>query len=463
MLAFYDPRRTLGRRDFLRVGSLAMSGVSLGSLLQAQSAAGEAHRLRTGKSVIFLFLQGGPSQFETFDPKMSAPAGVRSATGEIATTIPGVTFGSNFPKLAELARQLTIVRSFATGDANHDVKPLVCRDTFGASLGALYARGAGATDPASGMPRSALLYPRAVDPTTGPEIVSFGNHGATGALGAGYAPFIPGAGANLQQDMRLKLSTERLDDRRELLAQLDRFRRSLEASGQLDGLDALRQQAFSTILRGVAGAFDLAKEDPGVVARYDTAPLVRPDQINRKWKNYNHYVDNAKSLGKLLLLARRLCEAGCGMVTVTTSFVWDMHADENNATMVEGMRYMAPPLDHAVSALVDDLRDRGLGDRVLLVCCGEMGRTPRINARGGRDHWGNLAPLMLFGAGMPRGAVIGQSSRDGGMPASEPLGNKHLIATVLRTLLDPAELRIARGMPNELVMAGTADPIPGIG
>jgi uncharacterized protein (DUF1501 family) len=174
-------------------------------------------------------------------------------------------------------------------------------------------------------------------------------------------------------------------------------------------------------------------------------------------------VDNGKSLGKLLLLARRLCEAGCGMVTVTTSFVWDMHADVNNATMVEGMGYMAPPLDHAVSALVNDLRERGLSDRVLLVCCGEMGRTPKLNAGGGRDHWGNLAPLLLFGSGMPRGAVIGQSSRDGGMPASEPVRNKHLIATVLRTLLDPAELRIARGMPNELVLAGTADPIPGIG
>ncbi len=313
------------------------------------------------------------------------------------------------------------------------------------------------------MPTSALLYPRAVDPTTGPEITQFGNHGATGPLGAGYAPFVPGAGGNLQRDMQLTLPTDRLDDRRELLGQLDRYRRALDAAGQLDALDQLRGQAFSTIVRGVAGAFDLAKEDRGAVERYDTAPLVRPDQINRKWNNYKHYVDNAKSLGKLLLLARRLCEAGCGMVTVTTSFVWDMHADENNATMTEGMRYMAPPLDHAVSTLIEDLRERGLSDRVLLVCCGEMGRTPKINARGGRDHWGSLAPLLLFGAGVPKGAVIGQSSRDGAVPASEPIGNKRLIATVLQTLLDPAELRVTRGMPNELVQAGTAEPIPGVG
>ncbi len=146
MLSFCDPRRTLGRRDFLRIGSLAWGGAALSPLVRANAAATGSRRLATGKSVIFLFLQGGPSQFETFDPKMAAPAGVRSATGEIATSIPGVTFGSDFPKLARLANRLAIVRSFTTGDANHDIKPLVCRDTFGASLAALYARGAGATD-----------------------------------------------------------------------------------------------------------------------------------------------------------------------------------------------------------------------------------------------------------------------------------------------------------------------------
>src|SRR5205085_3693433 len=170
---------------------------------------------------------------------------------------------------------------------------------------------------------------------------------------------------------------------------------------------------------------------------YDTAPLVRPDQISRKWKNYEHYVDNAKSLGKLLLLARRLCEAGCGFVTVTTSFVWDMHADENNAGVAEGMRYMGTPLDHALSALITDLEQRGLSDDVLVVCCGEMGRTPRINKNGGRDHWGNLAPLVLAGGGLNMGQVIGQSTRDGGEPRSEPVKIKNLVATVLQTLVNP--------------------------
>src|SRR5205807_3183872 len=149
---------------------------------------------------------------------------------------------------------------------------------------------------------------------------------------------------------------------------LDSANAALDRSAN-EGLDSQRDKAFRIILGGVADAFDLTKEDPKIVAHYDTAPLVRPENIDKKWKNYNNYVDNAKSLGKLLLLARRLCERGCGFVTVTTNFVWDMHADVNNAPMVEGMRYMAPPLDHALSVLIDDLYARGLQDRILLVAC----------------------------------------------------------------------------------------------
>jgi uncharacterized protein (DUF1501 family) len=199
-----------------------------------------------------------------------------------------------------------------------------------------------------------------------------------------------------------------------------------------------------------------------VVERYDTAPLVRPENIDKKWKNYNNYVDNARSLGKLLLLARRLCEAGSRFVTVTTNFVWDMHADVNNAPCGEGMRYMGVPFDHAVSAFIEDTEARGLADRILLVCCGEMGRTPRLNKAGGRDHWGNLGPLLLSGGGLKMGQVIGQSNRNGGEPATEPVRIKNLIATVMGTLFDLGKLRIARGTPREILQITEWDPIPAL-
>src|SRR5207237_9524171 len=140
------------------------------------------------------------------------------------------------------------------------------------------------------------------------------------------------------------------------------------------GADDLRRKALSVLAGGVGDAFDLAKEDPRAVARYDTAKLINVDAIDKKWNNHKNYADNAKSLGKLLLLARRLVERGAGFVTVTTNFVWDMHADVNNAHLTEGMSYMAPPLDSALSVFLDDLRDRGLDEKVLVVACGEMGR-----------------------------------------------------------------------------------------
>ena len=190
--------------------------------------------------------------------------------------------------------------------------------------------------------------------------------------------------------------------------------------------------------------------------------MVRPDQINRKWKNYEHYVDNAKSLGKLLLLARRLCEAGAGFVTVTTNFVWDMHADVNNAHVPKECAIMGPPLDHAVSALVEDLHARRPERRILLVCCGEMGRTPRLNAHGGRDHWGNLAPLLVSGGGLRMGQVIGRlnARRQSATVRSDrhPEPGRHRDANAGR----PGQLAVVRGMPNEVVQATTADPIPGL-
>lgn len=462
MLTLSDFDGKLGRRGFLRVGSLALGGLTLPQLLAAKATAAQGGVPVTDKSVIFLFLHGGPSQIETFDPKMTAPVGIRSVTGELMTKLPGVTFGGTFPKLAKLADRMSVVRSFTTGDANHDIKPIVGRDTLGANLGSLFSRIVGPNHPLSGMPTNVALFPRAVDPERQKEVTAFGNFTSTGSLGAAYAPFVPGAGGDLQKDMQISLPMGRLDDRRILLSSLDRVKNSLEAADGAEGIDALREQAFGTIISGISEAFDLKKEDAKTVARYDTAPLVQPNQISRRWNNYNNYVDNSKTLGKLLLLARRLCERGCGFVTVTTNFVWDMHADVNNATISEGMDYMGVPLDHAVSAFLDDVRERGLSDKILLVVCGEMGRTPRVNKAGGRDHWGNLAPLMLAGGGLSMGQVIGQSKSDAGEPRSEPVTNKHLVSSVFHTLFDVGRLRLLRGAPSNLLKLAEHEPIPGL-
>jgi hypothetical protein len=423
----------------------------------------EPSGLLTGKSVIFLFLHGGPSQVETFDPKMDQPEGIRSATGEIATALPGVTFGATFPNLAARADRLTVVRSFVPGDADHNLKPLVGRDSFGANPGAILARVAGPNHPLTGLPTNVVLYPRSVDPSTRPGTSTFGRFEATGPLSAAYAPFDPSQGEGSAEGLTLRIPRARLDDRRHLHGLLDSAARYLETARAAEGVDRLRDQAYRLLEGGLAEAFDLDREDPRLVARYDTAPLVRPDAISKTWKNYDNYVDNAKSLGKLLLLARRLCERGCGFVTVTTNFVWDMHADENNAPMAEGLRYMAPPLDHALGAFLDDLEARGLSDRILLVACGEMGRTPRINPKGGRDHWGGLGPLLLAGGGHPHGQVIGRSNRDASAPQSEPVTGRHLLGTVLRTLFDVGQLRLVPDLPREFAqIMASYDEIPGL-
>jgi hypothetical protein len=466
MLTFFDHDARRSRRAFLRVGgsvALGAGGVSLADLVALHARAGEAPGLLTGKSVIFLFLHGGPSQIETFDPKMAMPEGIRSATGEVATTIPGVTFGGSFPRLAALADRLTIVRSFVPGDSTHNLKPIVGRDTFEANLGAVYSRVAGANHPGTGLPTNVILVPPAVDPSTRPTTKSFGRFNATGPLSPADAPFDPSQAGPSSDELRIAIPRDRLDDRRRLLAAIEGLARRLEGQGGIAGVDRLRDQAYRLLTGALAEAFDLGREDPRLLDRYDTAPLVRPDAIDRRWKNHENYADNAKSLGKLLLLARRLCERGCGFVTVTTNFVWDMHADVNNATIEEGMRYMGGPLDHALSAFLEDVQARGLSEKILLVACGEMGRTPRVNAKGGRDHWGQLGPLLLAGGGLPMGQVVGLSNRDGSAPLSEPITGQHLIATILHTLFDVGQLRLVPNLPREFAQVMTSwHPIPGL-
>ena len=188
MLGFWDLDSRRRRREFLQVGGLGLGGLQLAGLLQSKAdAATLSSPIVNDKAVIFLFLHGGPSQTETFDPKMTAPVGIQSATGEVQTTIPGVTFGGTFPKLSALADKVSIVRSFVTGDGNHDIKPIVCRDTLNANLGSLYARVAGTNRSGSGFPTNVALFPKAVVEEAQPAVTNFGDFTSAGKLGNGQS------------------------------------------------------------------------------------------------------------------------------------------------------------------------------------------------------------------------------------------------------------------------------------
>ena len=457
MLSIHN-RSPLSRRELLRIGALGLGGLSLRSL----AAGSEAASHLTGKSVIFLFQQGGPSQFETFDPKPLAASGIRTVTGTTSTTVPGIAFGDTMSQLAGLADELTIVRSYQTNNGGHNIQPIVGPDSLETNIGVHYARVAGSTHPQTGTPTTSVIYPAAVDgDVPGPQ--ARGNLLSTGTYGSAYVPFVPGGGGDLQENMRLNLPAERLfDDRRALLAELDRIRRDIDASGQLETLDELQRQAYELLLSGgVAKALDLTLEDSETLARYDTSPYHRAGYWNKVKRGQAGYYDSqAKTIGHLLCLARRLCEAGCGFVTIHASYagVWDMHADGNNLNMVDGMQAVGRSFDHAVAAFVEDLKARGLENDILLVASGEMGRTPRINNRGGRDHWGRLAPLLMYGGGLSPG-VIGQSTRDGGEPASEPLTPANLISTILHTLFNISELRLVSGVPAQILDLAEPDVI----
>ncbi len=459
MLSFVD-RIGVNRRTFLQVGS--MGGLSLPFLLQAKALGAQSGMdLTTNKSVVLLMCHGGPSQIETFDPKMSAPQEFRSVTGEVQTSVPGLTFGGTFSRLAQHAHRLAVVRSYQSGSGGHTIHPVVSTSSLNANIGSIYSRVIGPIR-RDGMPTNVAIFPNAVDDDGPGPRTNFGRFNSTGDLGITYAPFIPGAGGNLQQDMTLQLPREQIEDRRRLLTEINRLQQNIDLAQGEYSLDEYNQQALDIVLGGVAEAFSLRREDPRLVARYDTSPLDRPQSWQHK-NNKRNYTAHARSLGKLMLLARRLCEAGVGFVTVNTEFVWDMHQDGNNLGVEEGLDYVGRPLDVAVAAFIEDIEARGLSDRVILIITGEMGRTPRINRRGGRDHWGRLPPLMVYGGGMTHGQVIGRSDRTGGQPSTTPLTANHLVATIMQSMFNTTAIRLRNDLPSNVSRLITdGHPIPGL-
>jgi len=452
----------LTRRDFLHIGALGLGSLSLADLLRCKSlASATGHHVRD-KAVVFLWLGGGPPQHETFDPKMTAPAEIRSMLGEVKTTLPGVTFGGSLPLLAQRMNRLAIVRSFQTTTGDHGptgVRTVLAgrADPSAPSMGSVYACLRGTNHPASGMPTYALLGSGSSSVSRGFLVEGAG----TGHLPRAYAAFNPEGALKYKggttksfspilDNMRLNLPSERLHDRRALLQQLDGISRDLDAFHDFEQVDKYRAQAFDVLRGSVAQAFDLDKEDAKTVARYDTSMM----EVGHRKSGHR-----PSTLGKQMLLARRLCEAGAGFVMVE-SCGWDFHNNNETPGIVEGMTNYGPDLDKAVSVFLDDLDERSLSEKILLVVTGEMGRTPTINKEGGRDHWANLAPLLLAGGGLKMGQVIGQSDKNGSSPKTTPIKPANLMATILQMLFDVGQLRVQRGLPTELVkLVENGEPI----
>lgn len=388
------------RRDFLQVGALGLGGLTLSDVLRTKAQAESAGTSSNSKSVIWLWLGGGPTHVETFDPKMTAPSEYRSVTGEVQTNLPGVTLGGNFERMATVADKMAFVRSFAHTNSGHSGGTHYVMtgydnrlaDNGAASdrpgIGSIVSRMRGTNHPLTGMPTYVRLGGIYAD---GPAF-----------LGTAFGPF--DSGGEARRNMALNIQETRLDSRRSLLEGIDNVKRDIDRSKVMDGLDAFDQQAFNIILSRSQQAFDLKYEDPRVVDRYGTG------------------------LGQQLLQARRLCEAGCGFVTLHFGG-WDMHGGIKAA-----MDNLGPQVDRAVAALVEDLELRGQSDDILLVISGEFGRTPKINGGAGRDHWAPLSTLALAGGGLQMGQVVGESAEKVDVPKTTPITPQDLLATVFKVM-----------------------------
>lgn len=419
------------RRDFLRIGALGTTGVMLPDLLRARAAAAPTGAAGTKKSVIWLWLSGGPTQLETFDPKPDNPLEFRSVVGSIRTNVPGTEIGGLFPKLAPHADKLSIVRSFAHRQADHTAATHWVMTGYdhppasnGAppinpSIGSILARDRGATNAQTAIPTYVTtdhLYA-----------------GGPAWLGQAYTPFhVRGDAVG---NMLPRMTQDRLGDRRALLRALDKLDRRVDRGGVLEGMDSFEGQAFDLIRGSAAAAFDLEREDPRLRERYGPA------------------------LGQNLLLARRLCEAGVGFVSVWYGG-WDSHGTNpsvGHGTIEQEMHKLAPSFDHSASALLEDLYQRGLDKQVLVVITGEFGRTPWLDPKsGGRDHWPQLCTLAVSGGGLRMGQLVGQSSTRADVPKSTAISPQDLMATVFHVLGMPLDLTYndLNGRPVRMINDG---------
>ena len=396
----------VSRRELLQVGGLGVLGFTLADWLRAADAR------KTGKrkhetSCIFIFLEGGPSQLETFDPKPNAPDDVRGPFGPIATSVPGTQVCELLPEMAKRVDRYAIIRSLTGFTGAHIAKPALTGGvTALTTYGAVVARLKGQL---GDMPPYIHLG--------GKLFASPGVGGGT--LGSAFDPVeIPdptGQKIKLPQfALSADVSADRFQQRRALLDSIDRMRAKSDANPALGKMDSFHQRAINMLTSTqVREAFDLAKE---------------PDTLRSRY--------GANFFGQSLLMARRLIEAGTRFVQVKWydwDGAWDIHGF--NSTGIERMEEeLCPRFDQGMSVLLDDLQERGLLDSTLVVAMGEMGRTPKVNKWGGRDHWGASLFALLAGAGIPGGAIIGSTDARAAAPATDPVYPAELAATIYRRL-----------------------------
>jgi hypothetical protein len=399
-----------------------LGGLSLPGLLRAEASAG----IRAShKSVILIYLVGGPPHQDLFDLKPLAPKEIAGPWKPIATKVTGVQICEALPRLARIMDKLAVVRSLVGNQADHDAiqvynghHPRKPTPSGGwPQLGSAVAKLQGPVDP-SVPPFVSLCYTC----THGPY-----NEPGPGFLGPSLAPFR--AMGKTREDMLLRgLSVSRLSDRKTLLKRFDCMRREADANGAVKAMDTFTQQAFDLLTSSrMADALDLSKEPASVTERYGTGdPKVFMDS------------NGAPRVPQSLLMARRLVEAGARVVTLNYS-KWDWHGGKNVEGRADNSIFVReaedfPIFDQCVSALVEDLHQRGLDKDCTVVVLGEFGRTPKISAQVGRDHWPQVNCALLAGGGMKTGQVIGATDRIGGEAAARPVTWGELFATLYHNL-----------------------------
>ena len=429
------------RRSFLKIGGMALGGLSLPQLLSAEAQAGAG---RSHKAIINIFLPGGPPHLDMWDIKTEAPAEIRGEFSAIPTNVPGIEISEMFPRIAAMMDKFIPIRTVVGAFGGHDgYQCMTGRVPNNPPGGGWPAMGAWVSK-VQGPVRRGIPAHLSLMWKTGAS--GWGNPGNGGFLGAAHAPFrlVGDGNQKMADDMVLGgITLERLRNRTALLGAFDHFRRQADTSGVMDGMDTYAQQAMGILTSsGLADALDLSKEDPRVVARYgQNDPTYQRDGAPRMVENF--------------CIARRLVEAGARVVSMNFSR-WDWHGPDG-MNYVQG-RVDMPLLDQALSALVTDLVERGLERDVSVVCWGEFGRTPRINKMASRDHWPQVSCAIMAGGGMRTGQVIGRTNRLGEYAASRPVTFQEVFATMYHNIgidVNTVTALDNHGRPQYLIDNGT--------